>query len=151
MIFILPTDHLSFIQVSNLGKLKTNSVPKVRWYALSNLRKFGASLENADLRNSENQDNPDNCFKNLYDLLIDKFEKFIPLTESSETTKHSKWYDRGLRCLMLKKDKLYKKYLLRRNQTSKNQYHEIGNLYLHLIKLKKQEFYQKNSRTSTIM
>ena len=36
-------DHLPVILVSNLGKFKTNSVSKVRWYALSNLRKFSAS------------------------------------------------------------------------------------------------------------
>ena len=82
------TDHLPVIKVSNLGKIGTNSVFNVRWYALSNLRKFSASSENADLCNVENQDNPDNCFKNLHDLLIDEFEKFIPLIESSKTTKH---------------------------------------------------------------
>ena len=43
---------------------------------------------------------------------------------------------------MLKKDGLYKKYLLRRDQISKKQYHKIRNMYFHLIKLKKQEFYQ---------
>ena len=79
-------DHLPVIQVSNLGKIKTNPVSNVRWYALSNLKKFSASLENADLCNVENQHNPDDCFKNLYDLLIEKFEKFIPLKESSKTT-----------------------------------------------------------------
>ena len=103
-------DHLPVIQVSNLGKIKTNPVPNVRCYA-SNIRKFRASLENADLCNVENQDNPDNCFKNLHDLLIEEFEKFIPLKESSKITKHSEWYDCELRCLMLQKDGLYKKYL----------------------------------------
>ena len=82
-------DHLPVIQVSNLGKFKTNSDSNIRWYALSSLRKYSASLENADLCNVENQDNRDNCFKNLYDLLIDEFEKFIPLKESSKTTKYS--------------------------------------------------------------
>ena len=106
------TDHLPVIQVSNLGKIKTNPVPNVRWYALSNLKKFSSSLENADLCNVENQDNPDDCLKNLYDLLIEKFDKFIPQKESSKTTKHSEWYDRELRRLMLKKGRLYKKYLL---------------------------------------
>ena len=136
-------DHLPVIQVSNLIKMKTNSVSKVRCYALSNLRKFSASSKNADLYNVENQDNPDNCFKNLYDMLIDEFEKFIPLKESSETTKYSEWYDLELRRLMLKKDKLCKKYLLRHDQISKNQYHKIKNKYFHLIKLKNKEFYQK--------
>ena len=89
-------DHLPVIQVSNLGKIKTNPVPNVRCYALSNLRKFRASLENADLCNVENQDNPDYCFKNLHDLLIEEFEKFIPLKKSSKTAKHSEWYDREL-------------------------------------------------------
>ena len=93
---------LPVIQVSNLEKIKTNSVSKVRCYALSNLKKSSASLKNADLCNVENQDNPDNCFKNLYDLLIDKFEKFVPLKESSKTTKHSEWYDRELRRLINK-------------------------------------------------
>ena len=60
-------DHLPVILVSNLGKIKTNLVSNVRWYALSNLRKFNASSENVDPCNVENQDNPDNCFKNLYD------------------------------------------------------------------------------------
>ena len=95
------SDHLPVIQVSNLGKIKTNSVSNVRWCVLSNLRKFSASLENADLCNVENQDNSDNCFKNLYDLLIDEFEKFVPLKESSKITKHPEWYDLELRCLIL--------------------------------------------------
>ena len=69
-------DHLPVIQVSNYGKFKTDSVSKVTYFAL---REFSASLENADLSNIENQDNLDNCFKNLYDLLIDKFEKLISL------------------------------------------------------------------------
>ena len=81
----------------------------------------------------KNQDNPVDCFKNLYDLLMEKFEKFIPLKESSKTTKHSEWYDRELRRLMLKKDRLYKKYLLWRDLTSKNQYHKKRNKYFHLI------------------
>ena len=97
-------DHLPVIQVSNLGKIKSSLVSNVRWYALSNLGKFSASLENADLCNVKNQNNPDNCFKNLYDLLIEKFEQFIPLKESSKTTKHFEWYDRELRRLVLKKD-----------------------------------------------
>ena len=138
-------DHLPVMQETNLGKIKTNSVANVRWYALNNLRKFSASLENADLSNVENQDNPNNCFKNLYDLLIDESKKFIPLKESSKTTKHSEWYDHELRCLMLKKDRLYKKYLPRRDHNSKNQYHTIRNMYFHLIKLKK-EFYQKKNQ-----
>ena len=50
-------NHLPVIQVPNFGKIKTNSVSKVRWYVLSNLKKFSASLENADLCNVENQDN----------------------------------------------------------------------------------------------
>ena len=108
-----------------------------------NLRKFRASLENADLCNVKNQDNPDNCFKNLHDLLIEEFDKFIPLKESSKITKHSEWYDRELRRLTLKKDRLYKKYFLRRDLTSKNQYHKIRNMYFHLIQLNKIEFYQK--------
>ena len=55
-------DHLPVIQVSNLRKIKTNPVPNVRCYALSNLRKFRAYLENADLCNVENQNNPDKLF-----------------------------------------------------------------------------------------
>ena len=137
-------DHLPVIHASNLGKIKTNLVSHVRWYAVSNLRKFSASLENADLCNAKNQDNPDNCFKNLYDLLLEEFENFILLKESSKTTKHSEWYDRELRRLMLKKDRLSKKYLLRRDLTSKNQYHKTRSMYFHLIQLKKIEFYQKN-------
>ena len=74
-------DHLAVIQVSNLGKIKTNTVPNVSWYALSNLTKFSISLENADLCNVKNQDNPENCFKNFNDLLIDEFKKFIPLKQ----------------------------------------------------------------------
>ena len=114
-------DHLPVIQVSNLGKIETNSVSKVRCYTLSNLIKFSAFLNNADLYDVENQDNPDNCFKNSYDLLINEFEKFVPLKESSKTTKYSERYDRELRRLMLKNDRLYKKYLLRRDQNFKNQ------------------------------
>ena len=60
-------DHLPVIQVANLGSFKTNSVSKVRWHALSNFKRFSVSLENANLRNVVNQDNPDNCFMNLYD------------------------------------------------------------------------------------
>ena len=67
-------DHLPVIQVSILGKIKTNSVSNVKCYALSNLRKCRASLENADLCNVKNQDNPDNCFMYLNDLLIEEFE-----------------------------------------------------------------------------
>ena len=87
----------------------------------------------------------------IYDLLIEKFEKFIPLKESSKITKHSEWYYRKLRRLMLKKDRLYKKYLLRRDLISKNQYHKIRNKYFHLIQLKKKSFIKKSSRTFIIM
>ena len=122
----------------------------MRWYAPSNLRKFSAFLKNADLGNVENQNNPDNCFQNLYDLLIEEFEKFIPLKESSKTAKHSEWYDRELRRLIHKKDRLYKKYLLQRDRTFKNQYQKIRNIYFH-IQLKKRVLSKKNSRTSIIM
>ena len=43
---------------------------------------------------------------------------------------------------MLKKDRIYKKYLCKRDETSKSLYLKIRNHYFHLVKVKKKEFYQ---------
>ena len=103
---------------------KLKPIRSVNSTLLSVTLEFGDSLENADFSNIKNQENPDNCLKNLYNLLIDKFSK---------TTKHSEWYDLESRRLMLKKDRCIKnmqltKYLLRPDQISKNQYHNIRNI-----------------------
>ena len=44
---------------------------------------------------------------------------------------------------MLKKDRIYKKYLCKRDETFKSLYLKIRNRYFHLVKVKKKEFYQK--------
>ena len=51
--------------------------------------------------------------------------------------------DRELRRLMLKKDRICKKYLSQHDETSKIMYLKIRNHCFHLVKVKKKEFYQK--------
>ena len=49
---------------------------------------------------------------------------------------------------MLKKDRLYKKFLSRHEQASKTQYQKIRNQYFRLISVKKKKFYLQKFKNS---
>ena len=143
-------DHLPVLQVCKFGKLKICSVPKTRSFALCNIQKFKSSLETADVSNIFDRTDPDSCFKMLHDLLFDEFDKNFPLTKPAKSNKRCEWYDLELRRLMLKKDRLYKKFLSRHDQASKTRYQKIRNQYFHLISVKKKKFYLQKFKNSHI-
>ena len=72
-------DHLPVMQVSQFGKLKTSSIPVIRSFAQSNLLDFKSSLENIDLNNVTEPNDPDQNFSNLYKLVFGQFDKSFPL------------------------------------------------------------------------
>ena len=134
-------DHLPVLQVCKFGKLKICSVPKTRFFALCNIQKFKSSLESADISDIFDCTDPDSCFKMLHDSLFDEFDKNFPLTKPAKSNKRCEWYDLELRRLMLKKNRLYKKFLSRHDQAFKTRYQKIRNQYFHLISVKKKKFY----------
>ena len=134
-------DHLIVLQVCKFGKLKICSVPKTRSFALCNISKFKSSLETADVDDIFDRADPDSCFKMLYDLLFDEFDKNFLLTKPAKSNKRCEWYDLELRRLMLEKDRLYEKFLSRHDQASKTRYQKIINQYFYLISVKKKIFY----------
>ena len=136
-------DHLPVLQVCKFGKLKLCSVPKTRSFALCNIQKFKSSLETADVSDIFDRTDPDSYFKMLHDLLFDEFDKNFPLTKPTKSNKRCEWYDLELKRLMLKKDRLYKKFLARHDQASKTRYQKIRNHYFHLISVKKKFYLQK--------
>ena len=75
----------------------------------------------------------------LHDLLFDEFDKNFPLTKPAKSNKRCEWYDLELRRLVLKKDRLYKKFLSRHDQAFKTRYQKIRNQYFHLISVKKKK------------
>ena len=115
-------DHLPVLQVCKFGKLKICGVPKTRSFALCNIQKFKSSLETADVSNIFDRTDPDSRFKMLHDLLFDEFDKNFPLTKPAKSNKRCEWCDLELRRLMLKKDRLYQKFLSRHDQASKTRY-----------------------------
>ena len=141
-------DHLPVLQVCKFGELKICSVPKTRSFALCNIQKFKSSLETADVSDIFDRTDPDSCFEMLYDLLFDEFDKNFPLTKPAKSNKRCEWYDLELRRLMLKKDRLYKKFLSRHDQASKTRYQKIRNQYFHLISVKKKKFYLQKFKNS---
>ena len=105
-------DHLPVMQVSQLGKIKTSRIPVIRFFAQSNLPDFKSLLENIDLNDVTEPNNLDKSFSNLYKLVFGQCDKSFPLKQTlTNETKNSAKYDRELRRLMLKKDRIYKKYL----------------------------------------
>ena len=102
-------DHLPVMQVSQFGKLKTSSIPVIRSFAQSNLLDFKSLLENIDLNHVTESNDPDKSFSNLYKLVFGQFDKSFPLKQTlTNETINSAWYDRELRRLMFKKDRIYK-------------------------------------------
>ena len=90
------------MQVSLFGKIKTSSITVIRSFAQSNLLDFRSSLENIDLNDVTEPNNPDKSFSNLYKLVFGQFDKSFPLKQTlTHETKYSAWYDRELRRLML--------------------------------------------------
>ena len=137
-------DHLPVMQVSQFGKLKKSSIPVIRSFAQSNLLDLKSLLENIDLNDVTEPNDPDKSFSNIYKLVFRQFDKSFPLKQTfMNETKNLAWYDRELRRLMLKKNRIYKKYLCKRDETSDSLYLKIRNPYFHLVKVKKKEFYQK--------
>ena len=84
----------------------------------------------------------------LHDLLFDEFDKNFPLTKPAKSNKRCEWYDLELRRLMLKKDRLHKKFLSRHDQASKTRYQEIRSQYFYLISIKKKKFYFQKFKNS---
>ena len=141
-------DQLPVLQVRKFGKLKICSIPKTRSFALCNIQKFKSSLETADVSDIFDRTDPDSCFKMLHDLLLDEYDKNFPLTKPAKSNKRCECSDLELRRLILKQDKLYKKFLSRHDQASKTRYQKIRNHYFPLISVKKKKFYLQKFKNS---
>ena len=78
----------------------------------------------------------------------------VPINTRMENNTNT-WYDKELHKLNNTKQKLYFKYIRKRNISNKVKYHEARNLYFHQIKIKKQLYFHslfikyKNNMKST--
>ena len=138
-------DHLPIIQTSVIGELTYHEKNVMRCFTPKYFQKFRTSVEQIDFSPVLNETNPDNSYKNFNNLVSAQFQNCFTQKCSKNTLNSSKWYDKKLRNLHFKKDKLYKKiygYRLPRFKV-KIPYRKKSLFSSH--KLKKKEHYQKNS------
>ena len=63
-----------------------------------------------DFANVASSDDPDQCYKNFCDSISKHFNNSFPKTNFPIEGNKSPWFDKDLKQLLHKKDKLYKRY-----------------------------------------
>ena len=135
------SDHFPVLQVSELGKVKTNNSASSLSINPNNLNKFRSFLETADFSNVVICSDPDHAYYNFQNTLMKNFHKHFFKQSNPHKRNHS-WFDKELRNLLHKKDRLYKVLLQKNSPQAKQKYLTVRNKYFHLINKKKQDYYQ---------
>ena len=93
--------------------------------------------------NVASSDDPDQCYKNFCDSISKHFNNSFPKTNCPIKGNKSPWFDVNLKQLLHKKDKLYKRYIIRKDEASKNTYHKYRNFYFRCVNDKKKNYFTK--------
>lgn len=135
------SDHLPVYMCINFNLTRNENQMQFRSFSSDNIAKFNEVLSRTDTSQVLYDMNPDTAFESLMSSYNHVFNKyFIPATYKKKNAKHP-WFDKELAELMHIKDKLYKKYICKRSYQVKAQYNRARNVYYHLLRKKKVEYY----------
>ena len=123
---------------------------------------FWESLIDFNFTTVASSDDPDQCYKIFCDSICKHFNNFFPKTNLplKPNRPKSPWFDKDLKRRLYKKDKLYKRYIFRKDEASKDTYREYINtdrIFLlnteifisTVLPIKRKFILQKNSQSST--
>ena len=134
-------DHFPIIQTSSLGELLFQKQYSARCYTQVHLQRFKTALEQVDLTPVFNKIDLDESCTSFNDLLHTQFNECFPL-KSQNYSFGKKWFNKDLKKLLHKKDRLHKKYLSTGCPEHKIKYQKLRNLYFHLANKEKTKYYK---------
>jgi len=100
----------------------------------NHIYKFNKELEKFDPTPFFSQTNPDLAYNLLMENYNQAFNNSFLLKTQKASKVNNPWFDQELAELMCQKDKLFKKYMVRKALSSKSQYNQARNLYYHTLK-----------------
>ena len=112
------SDHLPVLSCSHSEKIfltKNANKPKRRSFSKHNQAKFQQKLQNVNLSHivqSEDLNTTYDIFKQEFDVIFNESFPFVSVTQNSFK---NDWYDNELKQLLIKKEVLFKKYVVKKD------------------------------------
>ena len=138
------SDHLPVLACTNIQPNKQCEDQKyTRVFSSNNIIKFNNEIQSIYLEPILNSTSPNDALDLLVTDYKQSFDKCFPLTTVKTKLPNNTWFDDELKDLLRIKNRLYKKYLLKKTPVSKHEFNKIRNKYFHVLKEKKKSHFEK--------
>ena len=109
-----------------------------RRYANKAMERFFNNLENIQVDEFTNETRaPDCVYKKFINKYMSVFNESFPLTKKKLHPSKNSWFDKELKELLIKKEKLFKKFCAQKNIFTKTRFNTARNECFRAIKIKK--------------
>ena len=131
------SDHLPlFMCAANSKVIFSNSF--TRNFNDMNIRNFNFELENTDVNPVLTETKTDESCEILIEKYQQVFNKLFPLIKLNSSSKNN-WFDKDLQQLLSVKEKMFKKFCVKKILISKVNYNKARNTYFRTLKEKKKK------------
>ena len=126
------SDHLLlFMSAANSKVIFSSSL--TRNFNDMNIRNFDLELENIDVNPVLTETKTDESYKILVERYQQVFNKSLPLTQLNSSSKNN-WFDKDLQQLLSVKEKMFKKFCVKKTFISKVNYNKAKKTYFRTLK-----------------
>ena len=130
--------------MTNLIKTKKKAITsKKRHFSPKNEALFPPKISNINVLKVTESEDVNEAFELFIAEIKPIFDECFPLVAVKLRDNINEWYDVELKELQNKKTHFYKRYLVNETVFAKSNYHKIRIKYFHLLKQKKQNYYQQ--------
>ena len=136
------SDHMPVVMCASTERDNAKACTFERRFTNKAMESFFNNLENIQVDEFTNETRAPDC---VYEKFIDKymcvFNESFPLMKKKLHHPKNNWFDRELKELLIKKEKLFKKFCAQKNIFTKARFNKARNEYFRAIKTKKQAYY----------
>ena len=136
------SDHMPVVMCASTERDNAKACTFERRFTNKAMESFFNNLENIQVDEFTNETRAPDC---VYEKFIDKymyvFNESFPLMKKKLHHPKNNWFDRELKELLIKKEKLLKKFCAQKNIFTKTRFNKARNEYFRAIKIKKQAYY----------
>ena len=132
------SDHMPVVMSASTERDNAKACTFERRFTNKAMERFFNNLENISLDEFTNETRaPDFAYKKFIDKYMCVFNESFPLTKKKLHHSKNNWFDRELKELLIKREKLFKKFCAQKNIFTKTRFNKARNEYFRAIKIKK--------------
>ena len=132
------SDHMPVVMCASTKRDNAKVCTFERRFTNKAMERFFNNLETIQVDEFTNETRaPDFVYGKFIDTYMCVFNESFPLTKKKLNHPKNNWFDRELKELLIKKEKLFKKFCAQKNIVTKTRFNKARNEYFRAIKIKK--------------